>query len=188
MTPFEHLSVLISIVLGLGLAHMLTTLHELIQARARVRVYWLSIVWFVLIFISLIEWWWASFALRTTLKWNFFYFLFILLSPISMYLAAAFVLPTDSERDDRIIDLREYYFSNSAWFFGILAVSPALDAIRRALQAGSFFASGAASNAISAVLLTSVAVVKRPWYHVLITVIVGGLFLSFIVSSALELR
>src|SRR4051794_5388175 len=100
MTPFEHLAVLISIVLGLGLAHMLTTLHELIQARARVKIYWLSILWFVLIFISLIEWWWASFALRTTLKWNFFYFLFILLSPISMYLAAAFVLPTDSEHDD----------------------------------------------------------------------------------------
>ena len=56
MTPFEHLTVLISIVIGMGLAHLLNTVHELIQERARVRFYWLSVLWFFLIFISLVEW------------------------------------------------------------------------------------------------------------------------------------
>jgi hypothetical protein len=188
MTPFEHLSVLISIVLGLGIAHLLTTVHELIQARARVRVYWLPIVWAILIFVSLIEWWWASFALRTNLKWNFFYFLFVLMSPVTMYLAAAFVLPDDSETDDDVIDLRRYYCENSLALFSILAVSPALDAVRRAVQAGSMLDRGALSNALSAVLLVTMALTKKPWYHALITTIVAALFGSFIVSSALELR
>lgn len=44
MTPFEYLSVLISIILGLGLAHLLSAVRELIQRRARVRFYWLNIV------------------------------------------------------------------------------------------------------------------------------------------------
>jgi hypothetical protein len=35
MTPFEHLSVLISIILGLGIAHLLASVHKLVQARAR---------------------------------------------------------------------------------------------------------------------------------------------------------
>lgn len=188
MTPYEHLSVLISIVLGLGIAHLLTTVHELVQARARVKVYWLSILWFLLIFVSLIEWWWASFALRTTLKWNFFYFLFILMSPVSMYLAAAFVLPDDSEESGGIIDLRRYYYENAAWLFGILAVSPAFDAIRRGLEAGTMRNTGAWSNAVSAVLVASMGYIKRPWYHATVTLIVSALFLSFIVSSALELR
>lgn len=188
MTPFEHLTVLVSIVIGLGIAHLLTTVHELVQVRARVRVYWLPVLWLVLIFVSLIEWWWAIFALRTTVKWNFFYFLFLLMSPVTMYLAAAFVLPDDSERGNDIIDLRRYYYDNSAWLFGVLAVSPALDGIRRAVTAGTLRDTGAWSNLISAVLLATMGATKKTWYHTLITLIVGGLFLSFIVSSALELR
>jgi hypothetical protein len=188
VTPFEHLTVLISIVIGMGLAHLLTTAHELVQVRARVKLYWLPVVWFVLIFIALVEWWWAIFALRTAVKWNFFYFLFILMSPVTQYLAAAFVLPDDSERGHDVIDLRRYYFDNSAWLFGTLAVSPALDAIRRGLESGSILNNGAWSNAVSAVLLATMGAVKKPWYHAVITLIVASLFLSFIVSSALLLR
>lgn len=188
MTPFEHLTVLISIVIGLGIAHLLTTVHELVQVRSRVKMYWLPVVWLVLIFISLIEWWWAIFELRTTVVWNFFYFLFILMSPVTMYLAAAFVLPDDSERGNDVIDLRRYYYENSAWLFGTLAVSPALDGIRRGLQAGTMLDTGAWSNVISAVLVASMGAVRKPWYHAVITAIVASLFLSFIVSSALLLR
>jgi hypothetical protein len=188
MTPFEHLTVLVSIVLGMGLAHLLTTVHELVQVRTRVRVYWLPVLWVGLIFIGLIEWWWAIFALRTTVKWNFFYFLFLLMSPVTMYLAAAFVLPDDSERGNEVIDLRRYYYDNCAWLFGVFSVSPALDGIRRAVTAGTLRDTGAWSNLVSAVLLASMGVVKKPWYHAVITLIVAALFLSFIVSSALELR
>ena len=104
------------------------------------------------------------------------------------YLAAAFVLPDDSETQDGVIDLRRYYYENASWFFGVLAVSPALDAVRRGVQAGSMRDTGAWSNAVSAVLLGSLCVVRKPWYHALVTVVVAALFLSFIVSSALELR
>jgi hypothetical protein len=188
VTPFEHLTVLISIVIGMGIAHLLTTLHELVQVRSRIKLYWLPLLWCVLIFISLVEWWWGIFALRTTIKWNFFYFLFILMSPVSMYLAMAFVLPDDSERSNEVIDLRRYYYDNSGWLFGTLAISPALDAIRRGLEAGTLRDTGAWSNGISAVLLATMGVIRKPWYHALITLIVASLFLSFIVSSALLLR
>ncbi|MEP6620237.1 MAG: hypothetical protein ABJE47_13020 [bacterium] len=188
MTPFEHLTVLVSIVIGLGIGHLLTTVHELVQVRSRVRFYWLPIVWFVLIFIGLVEWWWSIFALRTTVQWNFFYFLFLLMSPVTMYLAAAFVLPDDSERGHDVIDLRAYYYENSAWLFGVFAVSPILDGIRRAVTAGSLRDTGAWSNLVSGILLGSMGVYKKAWYHTVITLIVGSLFLSFIVSSALQLR
>lgn len=188
MTPFEHLTVLVSIVIGMGITHLLTTVHELVQVRTRVRFYWLPVLWFVLLFISLVEWWWAIFALRTTVKWNFFYFLFLLMSPVTLYLAAAFVLPDDSERGAEVIDLRHYYYENSGWLFTMLAISPALDGVRRGITAGSFADTGSWSNLVSALLLASLAKVKRPWYHALITLIVAALFLSFIVSSAMELK
>ena len=190
MTPFEHLSVLISIVIGMGMAHLMIAGHELVEARARVRPYWLSSVWLALVFVSLLEWWWTFFALRDTInqtKWNFFFFLFVLMSPMAIYLAAAFVLPRAPREREGAIDLRRHYYDNRAWFFGVLAVSPALDAVRRALQ-GSVADTGVWSNAVAAALLVTMAVVARPWYHALLTMVVATLFLSFIVTSAMMLR
>ena len=186
VSPFEHISVLISIVIGLGVAHLLTGVYRLVQSRERVRLYWLSLLWMALIFVSQVEWWWASYALRNETVWNFFYFLFVLLSPVSLYLASAFVLP--EIEPGRRYDLREYYYASRGWFFAFVAMGPALDAIRRAVQAGTFTDFGAWSNAVSAVLLAILAVTRRPWYHVAITLMVAGLFLFFIVSSAVHLR
>ena len=185
MSAFEHLSVLISIVIGMGLAHLLISVQRLVQARDRVTSYWLSVLWTILIFVTLIEWWWASFAFRDRQDWNFFYFLFILASPISLYLAAAFVLPW--AEDGRIYDLRDYYYSTRKFFFLLVAIGPTLDAIRRAGQAGSITDFGAVSNAISAVLVGSLAFSEKPWHHTLVTLIVTGLFGIFIVSEALKL-
>ena len=186
MTPFEHLAVLISIVLGLGLTQLLLSAHRLVQARERVTFYWLPVAWAAILFVSLIEWWWASFALRTETVWNFFYFLFILLSPVSLYLAAAFALP-EIEPGTRY-DLRAYYYGNRVWFFGVLAASPALDALRRGLQAGSWRDVGAWSNVVAAALLASLAVSRRQWHHIVVTLLVAALFGFFIVSAALQLR
>jgi hypothetical protein len=186
VSPFEHLSVLISIIIGLGLTHVLASLHRLVQARERVTFHWLPMVWVVLIFVSQVEWWWASFGWRNQVEWNFFFFLFILLSPVSMYLSAAFVLP-DVEAGESY-DLKQYYFHTRGWLFLALALGPAVDAVRRAAQSGSLLDAGAVSNAVSAVLVGSLAISHKLWYHVLVTLVVGAIFLAFIVSSALELR
>jgi hypothetical protein len=185
VTPFEHLSVLISIIIGLGIAHLLFNVHRLVVARERVRGYWLAIVWVALVFTAQVQWWWSSFGFRDEVRWNFFYFLFILLSPVSLYLAAAFVLP-DIERRRRY-DLREYYYRNSRWFFAIMAMSPLLDAFRRGFEAGTAASFDVWSNAIAALMLASLTVSRSAVHHVLVTLTVTALFMAFIVSSAIEL-
>jgi hypothetical protein len=138
--------------------------------------------------VTQIEWWWASFAMRRDTVWNFFYFLFVLLSPVSLYLAAAFSLPEIEPADTRRYDLREYYYENRRWFFGIVAAGPVLDAIRRAVQAGDWRDVGAVSNAVSAVLVVVLAVSRRPVVHTVITLAITALFGWFIAAAALELR
>ena len=186
MTPFEHLAVLISIVLGLALTQLLAGVHRVAQARRRVRVYWLPLVWVGLLFITQVEWWWASYALRRETVWNFFYFLFVLLSPVSLFLAAAFALPEIEPGEH--YDLRAHYYENRGAFFGIVAAGPVLDAIRRAIQAGTWRDAGAVSNAIAAVLVVSLAVSARPRWHAAVTLAITALFGFFLVSAALELR
>ena len=185
MTPFEHLSVLISLVIGLGLTHLLSSAHRLVQAHGRIRLHWLPLVWAVLIFTAQVEWWWSIFGWRNEGGWNFFYFLFILLSPVAMYLASTFVLP--EIEPNQSYDLRVYYFETRRWFFTFVALSPAVDAVRRGFQSGSFADFGVWSNAVAALLVGSLAISRRLWYHALVTFLVTALFLAFIVSSALEL-
>lgn len=112
----------------------------------------------------------------------------MLLSPVSMYLAAAFVLPDEQERSHEVIDLRRYYYENASWMFGVRSLNPLLDALRRGLQAHSMRDPGVTTNALAFVLVASLVYVRRPWYHAVISLAVAGLFLSFIVLSALLLK
>jgi hypothetical protein len=188
MTPFEHIANLISIVIGLGITHLLMNIYRLIQVRDRVKFYWLPALWAGIIFMSMVEWWWYFFDLRNQIEhWNFFYLLFVLMSPVAQFMAAAFVLPEPSEGGEQM-DLRHYYYRDGSYFFAMMAASPVLDAIRRGLESGSFSNFGVITNAVSAVLVGSLAWTKRETYHVFVTLVVWGLFLWFVVSAALNLR
>jgi len=98
MTPFAYLSVLISIVLGLGVTELLAGVQRLVHARERVRFHWLSLTWSGLVFVTLVQWWWAAFGFRHRTDWDFCSFLLILLVPVLLYLAAALVLPPADQR------------------------------------------------------------------------------------------
>lgn len=185
MSPFEHLSVLISIILGLGITRVLSSAHQLVQGHDRIQFYWLPLVWAALVFVTQVEWWWASFGFREQMAWNFFYFLFVLVSPITLYLAAAFVLP-EIEADEQY-DLKGYYYSTRGWLFSFLAVGMVLDAVRRAIQAEAIVSFGVLVNVVATLLVGSLAVTRSKWYHGIITVLVCGLFLFFVAMSVFEL-
>src|SRR5688572_11213921 len=105
------------------MAHLLWSVHRIVQARERVKLYWLTILWVAVIFIAQVEWWWASYSFQNQVTdWTFFYFLFVLASPVTLYLAAAFVLP-DIEQGQQY-DLREYYYRTRTSFFLVVALGP----------------------------------------------------------------
>ncbi len=185
MNPFEHLAVLISIILGLGISHLLSNVHELVQARARVRFHWLPIIWSTLVFIGLVQWWWASFGMHGQREWNFFYFLFVLLKPVSAYLSAAAVLP--KIEPGQPCDLRAYYFGARRWLFLLLAFGNVLDGLRRMLSGEEIQDVAVWSNFVSCALLGSLAFSANERLHTVVTLLTAGLFASFILTAALQL-
>lgn len=182
MTYFEHLSVLISIVIGLGLTHLLANVHELVQARERVQVHWLPVAWAVLVFVGLVQWWWSSFTFSTRDEWTFFYFLFLLMRPVTSYLSAAFVLPRVDAGAD--YDLRAYYFETKGWLFTLLASGNVLDGVRRMLEGEAASEVSVWSNFVSAALVGSLAITDDERYHAFITAVTIGLFLMFLLQAA----
>ena len=101
MTEFEYLSVLVSIIIGLGLTHVLTGAARLIQRRDVVRWYAPTLIWLALTFLILVQIWWAAYDSRNDTHWQFFDFLSFLLIPVLSYMLAYLLVP-DFERDEAL--------------------------------------------------------------------------------------
>lgn len=115
MTPFDYLSVLNSIVLGLGITQLLSGFASMMRSRRRVTMYWPVPVQMAAVFLITVQLWWALFTLQYEKHWNFAQFLVVLMQPVSVFLAAALITPDFSGTGT--IDLREDYFHERQWFF-----------------------------------------------------------------------
>lgn len=120
MDEFGYLSVIISIILGLSVTQLLQGIGQIINARDRVRIYWPSIGWAVLLLIVDAQAWWVMFGYRTKHDWTFLQFAVVLFETIMLYLLAALALPTVPDEGE--VDLHSNYFRHARWFFGSLVV------------------------------------------------------------------
>ncbi len=119
MTQFHLTLMLITIVYGLVLMDLFVSLHRLIKGRERVKWHWLSVLtaWYIL--LILLRNWWALFSAQDAAYWNnFIVFLGYSHSLILIYLIVSSIFP-DSVPESGI-DLKEYYFSNCRYFWGLL--------------------------------------------------------------------
>lgn len=131
MDAFSYLSVLLSIVLGLGLTQILGALGRLLGHRDRVRFYWLPLLWTAILFVVYVQVWWTSFGLRHRAAWSFLDFLIVLTQTATLFLMAALLLPEQVDGD--AVDLATHYEKHRRWFFGFflatLVVSVAKDVV-----------------------------------------------------------
>lgn len=128
MDAFGYLSVLLSIIFGLGITQLLTAGGRLIRHRAHVRFYWPPLLWAAVIVVIFIQMWWSMFGLRSLTNWGFLTFIVVLLQPIMVYMMAAVVLPEDVEAED--IDLREHFASQQRWMFGFFLATVVVSAAK----------------------------------------------------------
>ena len=135
MDDFSYLSVVTSIVLGLGVTQLLAGVARLVQSRRRVRLYLPTLLWAALLFLLHIQLWWSAAVLRDVESWTFLGFFVTILLPTLAYLLSVLVLP-DFDREGTI-DLREVYYENARWFFGGLATLIALSFVRELVLEGS---------------------------------------------------
>lgn len=134
MSPFEYLSVLVSIILGLAIAQLLSGAARLIQIRNRIRPHATTLLWMAVLFLIDTQIWWAAFERRDSSEWNFFLFLFYLLQPILAFLLSFLVLPELGDEDE--IDLAANFTGNRQWFFGLLALLPLVSLVGEYIGTG----------------------------------------------------
>ena len=120
MNRFDFLSVLVSIIIALGISHILASAARLIRRRGKVLLYPPTTVWMVTLLLLQVQVWWVAFYRRDIVHWTFFGFLLYLLIPILISLLGYLLVPEFELEVADNVDLEREYGHNRRWFFGIL--------------------------------------------------------------------
>jgi hypothetical protein len=187
MNTGEYLSVLVSIIVGLGLSHLLSSVGKLLSRRRRVQAYMPSVLATVIVFLAHVQFWWGSFEFGQRIESNFFAFLVFLLSPILLYLIAVLVLPELDQDDSGVVSLRDHYYEARPWFFGLTVLIPIATVVRNAGFQGDPlwnqdrpFELGFFLLALSGLLTAS-----ERWHRIL-PVVMLTLFITMVVLTSLR--
>ncbi len=124
MDAFNYLSVMVSIVLGLGMTRLFAGIGNLVQIRRRVKRYWLHTAWVLLLIVLHVHMWWSFWAMRQVADWTYARFVYVLIGPGSLVIASHIIIP---EMPDGRIEVDRYYFDIAPLFFGFLTATAVWD-------------------------------------------------------------
>ena len=166
MSPFEYIALLTSIVIALGITRILTGFGRMLELRGSIRFYWVHTLWAGNVFLWLLLNWWNLYRWRTYDGWNFFLFIFVLLSPVVAFILSVLLLP---EPIDPGTDLKQHFLRNHRGFFAIAALLAPIDAVDTMLKGKAhFMAQGplyVATISLLFALCVTGAVTKRERFH-----------------------
>lgn len=169
MDPFSYLSVLISIILALGMTRVLAGLGEMLQARSRRRIYWVHTLWVVNLFLFLVIAWWIFYRWRFEKHWTYLLFVFVLISPTILYLAALLLFPSEDRDGESIDDYRAHFYANHRGFFLIFGLFVPVDVVDTLLKGTAHFIAQGPQYIVSCILIFSLmmvaAITRNESYH-----------------------
>lgn len=116
MKQFDHLSIFVSMIIALGVRHLILSLAGMINLRGKVRIYYPTLVWVAFLILLQLLIWWVMFFQHETTDWRFFKFLLFLTMPIIVSVLGHLLLP-DIKPETALKDI---YDHNRKWFFGLL--------------------------------------------------------------------
>lgn len=85
---------MVSIVLGLGVTHLLQGISLVVRHRRTMSVDWVPLMWATTLFLFVASHWWAAWDFRDV-RWSFPTFFFVMVEPAVLYLAMTLLLPVD---------------------------------------------------------------------------------------------
>lgn len=138
MAQFEYVMVLISIIIGLGIAHQLLGLAGIVDRLVSpgrplglnvAHLAWLGVVfsWTVMF------WWWEFRFAEFVTEWTIGLYFFLVLYAVALFLLAALLVP---QSWDEVHDLGHYFVERRTWFYSLLFAANGLDIVDTWLKGG----------------------------------------------------
>lgn len=120
MSKYDIAITLFTIVYGLILTDLFLSLHKLIRASKNIKWHWLPLLAAWYLFLIILKNWWDLAFFQSETDWiTIFYFIAYGHLLLLIFLAVATALPDDIRSEH--IDLRNYYFTNNRYFWGLMS-------------------------------------------------------------------
>jgi len=131
MSTFEYVMVLVSIIVALAIAHLLTavadTVHRLRGQGKPIKLDAVFSIWTGYVLIWLVSFWWWEFKFQEVVtNWTFGLYLFVIGYAIVLFMLAAILVP---HRMQGVIDTYVYFVKGRRWFFGTFLFANAIDVV-----------------------------------------------------------
>jgi hypothetical protein len=124
MGVFEYLGVILSVIMGLGVTHILVGLSKTIHHRKTIKFYWVQALWAFNVLIYIVTIWWGMFWWSGLQDWSYFYFLLLILYAILLFLSASLIFPWDFSDN---CDFEDHFYETRPWFFAVFAIAWCID-------------------------------------------------------------
>ncbi len=178
ISPFEYVTVLISIILGMGITQLISGMAAILVRWEKVRLYWPHSVIVLLLFVLHIQDWWATYELAKFQYWRLPTFLFISLYPVNLYVLTRILFPVSWRGNP--IDLKQFYLDHFRKIYISMAFLPAHSILDNHFIGGYSFKDQIVQIALLVILVVVIFVNKRDeWIHKLLAII----FLLILVTT-----
>ena len=101
MTEFEYFSAMIAVILALGVTHLLGQISTVVERPGRVAIYWIHGIWVLVTLLAHFAAWWNIWGLKSSLDFSFPTFLYMLIGPTTLFLAARAETALPSTKTER---------------------------------------------------------------------------------------
>jgi hypothetical protein len=135
---YVYIRTVMSIVISLSLARLLTGLAGFVQSPGKHKVYLVQLGWALSMFLFIIHFWWWEYRLQSLAVINFGVYLFLISFCCLFFFLCVLLFPTSVEEYG---GYEEYFISRRRWFFGLLAATYAVDLIDTVLKGHAYFTS-----------------------------------------------
>jgi hypothetical protein len=141
---FQHVMVLTSIIIGLGITNLLLGLSGAIdrytEGERPLRLSWAAGFWLAFLFLYMVLFWWWEFRLLEVLKhwtlWNYFLIVFY---AVVLFVLVALLVPKDW---DKVDDLNQYFLAKRRWFYPALILMLVIDMLDSYMKGGWTYING----------------------------------------------
>jgi hypothetical protein len=135
MSEFEFISVLISLVIGLGMTNLLSGAGRAFYRRQKSPIDEVHMVLTAATLLILVLNWWVTFSWRTESNWTFDKFLVLIVWMVSLFMLTIFLYPPDlSESEEQ----RDIWLQNRLGYYGAFLVMCLCDILQTAMRGGLF--------------------------------------------------
>jgi hypothetical protein len=132
MNLFEFLMILLSLIVGLGLAEILSGFARFLKRDGAREIPWIHFAATLAVFMGLLQTFWESWGLRTVEVWSFPGMVLMLGSPVFLYLMAYVLFPEQPEHSS----LNDYYFERARLIWPLAALTVIVGTLFRPIAFG----------------------------------------------------